>query len=45
MLDAATPTRLFAGLPPGTEVLRMGLAEAVDTVAGFLAVPGSPPPA
>ena len=45
MLDAATPTRLFAGLPPGTEVLRMGLAEAVETVAGFLAVPGSPPSA
>jgi ATP-dependent DNA helicase DinG len=37
MLDAATPTRLFAGLPPGAEVMRMGLVEAVETVQGFLA--------
>jgi ATP-dependent DNA helicase DinG len=37
MLDAATPTRLFAALPPGTEVQRMGLAEAVEAVRGFLA--------
>ncbi|MFN3353480.1 MAG: ATP-dependent DNA helicase [Brevundimonas sp.] len=36
MLDAATPTRLFAALPPGAEVLRMGLAEAVDSVKAFL---------
>ncbi len=37
MLDAAAPTRLFASLPPGTEVQRMGLAEAVELVGGFLA--------
>jgi len=36
MLDAAAPTRLFAALPPGTEVQRMGLAEAVELVEGFL---------
>ena len=36
MLDAAAPTRLFASLPPGTEVRRMGLAEAVELVGGFL---------
>lgn len=36
MLDAATPTRLFASLPPGTEVQRMGLAEAVEVVGEFL---------
>ncbi|RZJ06156.1 MAG: ATP-dependent DNA helicase [Brevundimonas sp.] len=36
MLDAAAPTRLFASLPPGTEVQRMGLADAVDLVGGFL---------
>ena len=36
MLDAAAPSRLFAGLPPGTEVQRMGLAEAVELVGGFL---------
>uniref|UniRef100_UPI00260458A2 helicase C-terminal domain-containing protein n=1 Tax=uncultured Brevundimonas sp. TaxID=213418 RepID=UPI00260458A2 len=36
MLDAAAPTRLFASLPPGTEVRRMGLAEAVDLVGAFL---------
>lgn len=39
MLDAACPTRLFASLPPGTEVLRMGLAEAVELVGGFLTRP------
>jgi ATP-dependent DNA helicase DinG len=36
MLDAATPTRLFASLPPGTEVQRMGLADAVEQVREFL---------
>jgi ATP-dependent DNA helicase DinG len=36
MLDAAAPTRLFASLPPGTEVQRMGLAEAVEQVGAFL---------
>jgi len=36
MLDAACPTRLFAGLPPGTEVQRMGLAEAVELTKSFL---------
>jgi ATP-dependent DNA helicase DinG len=35
MLDAAAPTRLFASLPPGLEVERMGLAEAVEAVGGF----------
>ena len=37
MLDAACPTRLFAALPPGTEVLRLGLAETVELTKGFLA--------
>lgn len=36
MLDAAAPTRLFGSLPPGTEVQRMGLAEAVELVGAFL---------
>ncbi|PZO05246.1 MAG: ATP-dependent DNA helicase [Alphaproteobacteria bacterium] len=36
MLDAAAPTRLFASLPPGCEVQRMGLAEAVELVGAFL---------
>ena len=36
MLDAATPTRLFASLPPGAEVQRMGLVEAIEQVDGFL---------
>jgi hypothetical protein len=35
MLDAAAPTRLFASLPPNTEVQRMGLAEAVELAGGF----------
>ena len=37
MLDAACPTRLFAALPPGTEVLRLGLAETVELTKDFLA--------
>jgi ATP-dependent DNA helicase DinG len=37
MLDAAAPTRLFSGLPPGVELQRMGLADAVDLIAAFLA--------
>ncbi len=41
MLDAACPTRLFAGLPPGVEVQRMGLAEAVEQVAAFSQPPGT----
>ena len=40
MLDAACPTRLFAALPPGTEVLRLGLAETVELTKGFLAETG-----
>ncbi|MDO1557904.1 ATP-dependent DNA helicase [Brevundimonas sp. 2R-24] len=36
LLDAAAPTRLFAALPEGVEPLRMGLAEAVETVEAFL---------
>ena len=36
MLDAACPTRLFSALPPGTEVMRLGLAEAVDLTKDFL---------
>jgi ATP-dependent DNA helicase DinG len=36
MLDAACPTRLFAGLPPGAEVQRMCLAQAVELTKSFL---------
>ena len=36
MLDAATPTRLFAALPPGTEVQRMSLVEAIEVTREFL---------
>jgi len=36
LLDAAAPTRLFSGLPPGVEVQRVSLVEAIETVAGFL---------
>ena len=36
MLDAAAPTRLFAGLPPGVEVQRMTLVEAIELVETFL---------
>ena len=36
MLDAAAPTRLFAGLPEGVELQRVGLVEAIETVGSFL---------
>jgi ATP-dependent DNA helicase DinG len=36
MLDAAAPTRLFAGLPEGIELQRVGLVEAIETVGEFL---------
>jgi ATP-dependent DNA helicase DinG len=39
MLDAAAPTRLFAGLPEGVELQRVGLVEAIETVASFLGKP------
>jgi ATP-dependent DNA helicase DinG len=41
MLDAASPTRLFSGLPPGVEIQRMPLVEAIETVSAFLA-PANP---
>lgn len=37
LLDAAAPTRLFAGLPAGVEIRRLGLVEAIEEVQGFLA--------
>jgi len=36
MLDAAAPTRLFAGLPPSIEVQRMTLVDAIELLEGFL---------
>ena len=36
MLDAASPTRLFAGLPEGVEIQRVGLVEAIEATAAFL---------
>jgi ATP-dependent DNA helicase DinG len=36
MLDAATSTRLFAALPPGAEVQRMSLVEAIEMTGAFL---------
>jgi len=40
MLDARTPSRLLAGLPPGVTITRTGLADAVSEIRSFL----SPPP-
>jgi ATP-dependent DNA helicase DinG len=37
VLDAQTPTRLLSGLPEGATVRRLGLADAVEAVAGHLA--------
>ena len=39
MLDASSPTRLFSSLPPGVELQRVTLVEAIEQVAAFL-----PPP-
>ncbi len=36
MLDAAAPTRLFSSLPPGVELKRVGLVEAIEATAAFL---------
>lgn len=36
MLDAASPTRLFSGLPEGVKLQRVGLVEAVEATAAFL---------
>lgn len=36
MLDAAAPTRLFSGLPPGVELQRVSLVEAIEQVESFL---------
>jgi len=45
LLDARTPTRLLSGLPPGVEVVRLGLAEAIVAVKEFLQTPGLADPA
>jgi ATP-dependent DNA helicase DinG len=39
MLDAQAPTRLFSSLPPGVEIQRVGLVEAIEGVAAFLGTP------
>jgi ATP-dependent DNA helicase DinG len=36
MLDAAAPSRLFSSLPEGVVLQRMGLVEAIQSVAEFL---------
>jgi ATP-dependent DNA helicase DinG len=36
LLDAAAPTRLFASLPPGVEIQRVGLVEALEAIKSFL---------
>jgi ATP-dependent DNA helicase DinG len=36
MLDASSPTRLFSGLPPGVDLQRVSLVEAIEGVAAFL---------
>ncbi|HEY5288967.1 MAG TPA: ATP-dependent DNA helicase [Caulobacteraceae bacterium] len=42
MLDAAAPTRLFASLPDGVTIERVGLVEAIETVATHLSGAGPP---
>ncbi len=41
LLDAAAPTRLFASLPAGVEVRRLGLVEAIEEVQAFLGADAS----
>ena len=36
MLDAATPSRLFTGLPEGVTLQRMELVPAIELVRDFL---------
>ena len=36
MLDSRLPSRLLGAFPPGVSIERVGLAEAIDTVRGFL---------
>jgi ATP-dependent DNA helicase DinG len=36
LLDARTPTRLLTAFPPGVEVERVGLVEAIEGVRDFL---------
>ena len=38
MLDAAAPTRLFAALPEGIELQRVGLVEAIEIARDFLSL-------
>ncbi len=40
LLDARTPSRLLSGLPPGVEVERVGIADAIAAVKDFLHAPG-----
>jgi ATP-dependent DNA helicase DinG len=39
MLDSAMPSRLLGAFPEGVEIARVGLREAVESTAGFLASP------
>jgi ATP-dependent DNA helicase DinG len=41
MLDPASPTRLFSGLPEGVELQRVGLVEAIEGVQQFLSTANS----
>ena len=41
MLDSASPTRLFAALPEGVEIQRVGLVEAIEATAAFLGESGA----
>jgi ATP-dependent DNA helicase DinG len=43
MLDAAAPTRLFAGLPPSLRLERVSLVEAIELTAAHLGSQGGGP--
>jgi ATP-dependent DNA helicase DinG len=42
LLDAASPSRLFTALPEGVEIERVGLVEAIEATAAFLAPAAQP---
>jgi ATP-dependent DNA helicase DinG len=45
LLDARAPSRLLSGLPPGVEIQRIGIADAIGIVRDFLHSPGLADPA
>ena len=41
ILESMVPTRLLGAFPPGVEIVRCGLADAIAGTRGFLAAEGT----